>query len=109
MSLVIRHWSCAFLLISFIFPRIILGIPTEYSKLDNLEINENKNIIGTLNNVFIDSSKLLLINGTKVVPNEHYLWNLSYAPYNTLCPSTELVRPANDVKYHLSLNSVSHY
>lgn len=42
------------------------------------------------------ASRALLTNDTGFMKDQ-YFWNLSYAPYNTPCPSTVLVRTANQV------------
>ena len=44
----------------------------------------------------------LLVNNQLKSTKGQYLWGLSYAPYTVICPSTSLIRTANNVCNHLT-------
>lgn len=67
------------------------GLPT-LNILGNIDAPDNEHLLEK----HLDCSRLLLTNDTGFMKDQ-YFWNLSYAPYNTPCPSRVLVRTANQV------------
>lgn len=45
----------------------------------------------------VNSLDLILLENTGAFGSDQFYWRSSYAPYKTLCPSSNLLRPANNV------------
>lgn len=75
---------------------VVCGMPTENKPVKSFEIELNRTISERLQ-TYIDSP-LTLLNYDASLQKDQYLWNLSYAPYKTQCPSFLLVRTANQVR-----------
>lgn len=75
---------------------VVCGMPTENKRVKSFGIELNRTISERLQ-TYIDSP-LTLLNYDASLQKEQYLWNLSYAPYKTQCPSFLLVRTANQVR-----------
>lgn len=56
---------------------------------------------------FTDTNKLLHKNCSNYI--ERQIWNLSYAPFTITCPIGNLIRKANDVCMHISIENLLYF
>lgn len=75
---------------------VVCGMPTDNKRVKYFGMELNRTMSERLQ-TYIDSP-LTLLDYDMSVQKDQYLWNLSYAPYKTPCPSFLLVRTANQVR-----------
>ncbi|KAK6456813.1 acyl transferase/acyl hydrolase/lysophospholipase [Scheffersomyces xylosifermentans] len=76
---------------------LVIVLLTEFSiAYSGIWKNESSKFTRNSSLTYITNDRLLKANGSWFGTSAQYSWNLSYSPYTVLCPSTSLIREANN-------------